>query len=295
MAIKGGLGRGLGSLIPSRSAKSPSQNKLEKSKIPPPANLKEEGGIYKVDINKISPNPHQPRQEFNHQELEELVNSIKEHGILQPLIVSESNGVFELIAGERRLRAAKIAGLKKVPAIIRPVKQQEKLELALIENIQRQNLNPLEEAEAYKKLGEEFQLTQEEIAKKVGKNRSTISNTLRLLTLPEEIKKAIRNNKISEGHAKIILSLPTEREQLKFFKNIIKQGLSVRETARQADKIIVVKKHLRRIDPNLSAKEEKLREHLGVKVSIKKRGKGGQIIVEYYSEAELNEIIRKMV
>lgn len=296
MAIKGGLGRGLGSLIPSRSVKNPTQKKLEKNKptTSRPVAVADTDKIYQINIEDITPNPHQPRQEFSHQELENLVNSIKEHGILQPIIVSENDGGYELIAGERRLRASKIAGLKKVPVIIRLAKQQEKLELALIENLQRQNLNSMEEADAYQKLADEFKLTQEQISKKVGKSRSAIGNTLRLLSLPQEIKKALRNNKITEGHARIILQLPTEKEKLKFLNRILKEQLSVHATE-QASKSVVVKKHFRKIDPNLAAKEEELRNFLGSKVNIKKKGSGGNIIIEYYSEAELSDIISKII
>ena len=259
MAIKGGLGRGLGSLIPNRLDNGKIKIKTSAS-VSSKGTVFESGKrIYQINIEKITPNPHQPRQEFSHQELENLVNSIKEHGILQPLIISESNGKYELIAGERRLRAAKIIGFKKVPVIIRLAKQQEKLELALVENVQRQNLNPMEEAEAYQKLSDEFKLTQEQIAKKVGKSRSAIGNTLRLINLPQEAKNALRNNKITEGHAKIILQLPTEKEKLKFLNKILKEQLSVRATE-QASRTIIVKKHFRKIDPNLAAKEEELKK-----------------------------------
>ena len=201
---KSGLGRGLGSLIPKKEniAKIVTPRILSDFS---PSSVKADGErIFSINIEKISPNPHQPRKDFAHADLEDLVSSIKEHGIIQPLIVTDNgDGNYELVAGERRLRSAKIAGLKKVPAIVRAAKENEKLELALIENIQRQNLNPLEESEAYAKLMDDFGMTQEEIGKKVGKSRSAVANTLRLLDLPDKIKEALRGGKLTAGHARV--------------------------------------------------------------------------------------------
>lgn len=293
MAKKSGLGRGLDSLIPQKSSAKSGAKKSAASAVASTKKNKASEGLFNVDINKIHPNPHQPRSEFIHQELEELISSVKEHGVLQPLVVTARNSEYELIAGERRWRAAKMANLKTVPVIVRQVKQQQKLELALVENIQRQNLNPLEEARAYQKLIDEFGLKQEQVARKVGKSRSVIANSLRLLNLPEEIKKAITNGKITAGHAKIIAGLRNSKEQLKFFKKILKEGLSVRQTESDYKKV-AVKKHFRKVDPNLRAQEEELERLLGTKVSIKKKAAGGQIIIEYYSAEELKELLNKL-
>jgi len=285
----GGLGRGLGSLIPQKLTKEATQ-KIDK--------IEGERKVLEIPIEKIQPNPLQPRKDFSHRDLEELINSIREHGIVQPLIVTEKeDGNYQLIAGERRLRAAKILNLTSVPTIVRKAKEQEKLELALIENIQRKNLNPLEEAAAYQKLIDEFNLTQEEVAKRVGKSRAVVTNTLRLLNLPEEVQKAIIEEKITAGHARVIAGLEDPREQLEFFKKIIRFGLNVRETESVARKVLV-KKHERiigRADPLIQDKENQLRETLGTRVNIKKFGRGGEIIINFYSEEELEEIIRKII
>ncbi len=293
---KSGLGRGLGSLIPKKEEKSQatsqekSQPSSRKSKV-----VDTDGeNVFLIDTEKIIPNPHQPRKDFSHKELEDLIASIKKYGIIQPLIVSKVDGNYELIAGERRLRSAKVAGLKKVPAIVRTAKENEKLELALIENIQRQNLNPLEEAEAYQKLIDEFGLTQEAVAGQMGRSRSAIANSLRLLELPEKIKTAIREGKLTAGHARVILGLPNEKEQLKFLEKILKDKLSVRK-AEEAGKNIVVKKHIRKTDPNIKAKEDELQAALGTKVNIKKRGDKGEIIIEYYSEEDLSNIVDRII
>ncbi|MDD5043563.1 MAG: ParB/RepB/Spo0J family partition protein [Patescibacteria group bacterium] len=294
MSIRGGLGRGLSSLIPSRSNKEKEPVATKEASFRSHS-LPEDGErIFQLPVTDISPNPAQPRQDFGHQALEDLVNSIKEHGIIQPLIVTKKGEGYELVTGERRLRAAKIAGLKKVPAIIRTAQGQEKLELALIENVQRQDLNPMEEAVAYKRLSDEFGLTQEEVAKKVGKSRPVVANSLRLLSLPEEIKKFLRAGKLSESHARIILQLPNEKEQLKFVRKILKDELSVR-ASEEAVRSVTVKSHVRRVDSNLAAYEEELRHALGAKVNIKKSGQGGRIVIEYYSEEELSDIISKII
>ncbi len=278
-----GLGRGLGSLIPLKKGKSEIVELLDHEKI------------LKVKTSEIEANPMQPRGTIDHQDLEDLINSIKEHGILQPLILSRSTEGYTLIAGERRLTAAKIVGLKTVPSIIRDTSRQEKLEIALVENLQRKNLNPIEEAMAFQKLVDEFNLNQEQIAKRVGKSRESVSNTLRILSLPLEIQKSIGAEKITEGHAKVILSLPSEKEQLKIYRQILKSNLSVRKTE---DVTRQVKKGLGYagpLDPSLIEKEDLLRSTLGTKVKIDKRGKKGKITVEFYSEEELNQIVKKII
>ncbi len=294
---KGGLGRGLSALIPQRSISRPQPadpafHAEEISEEKPSG----KGGILEVSITKIEANPYQPRTVFEHSKLEELINSIKEYGILSPLIVTEKDaGKYELVAGERRLRAAKMAGLKRVPVIVREAGDLEKFELALIENIQRQDLNPIEKAEAYKKLIEEFGLTQEETAKRMGQNRSTVANILRLLNLPDEIQKALSEGKIYEGHAKLILALDTEPQQMELFRKIMSGGFSVKETEKAV-------KHKRGRDGEavgkdiaLKDKEEQLRGALGTKVSIDKKGTKGKISIDFYSDEELNELVRKLM
>ncbi|MBI4653091.1 ParB/RepB/Spo0J family partition protein [Candidatus Kuenenbacteria bacterium] len=298
------LGRGLGALIPNQNI--PSQNNLTKEKdrsqlIPASdyfnlSQIKNNEKNFEIPIEKIKTNPEQPRQIFNHEAMEELINSILEHGILQPLIVckDEEQGFYQLIAGERRLRAARIAGLKTAPVIIREAKASKKLQLALVENIQRQNLNPIEEGKAYQRLIDKFNLTQEEVAKKIGKNRATIANVLRILSLPEKIQEALISGKINLGHAKIILSFNNPKEQLKLFKKILRYELNVRETENIKKRNGQIKKNLE-LDSNLKEKEENLRDILGTKVKILPKEKGGQIIIEYYSDEELGKIVKKII
>lgn len=286
-----GLGRGLGSLIPSKkSVKEILGNESEVADI---LDIREK--ISDLPVDKITPNPHQPRTNFDEDELQELVESIKEHGVIQPLIVSKSPSGWQLIAGERRLRSAKLAGLATVPAIVREMSEQKKIEIALIENLQRKNLNSLETAFAYQKLIDEFNLTQEQLAKRVGKNRSTVANTLRILTVIDEVKEAIRDGKISEGHARVLAGLP-ESDQLLTLHKILSGSLSVRDTEK-AGRQVVVKKHIRKVsfDPEIKAKEELLQSSLGTKVEIKKSGSSGQIIIKFFSEEELKTLIDRIV
>jgi ParB family chromosome partitioning protein len=280
-----GLGKGLSSLIPPKIDKTIFSSD---SRI-----LPGEERVVQVNIEKIKANPFQPRTNFDHDHLEDLTNSVKEHGILQPLILTAVDGGYQVIAGERRLRAAQFLDLKTVPAIIREIKEQQKLELALVENLQRQDLNPVEEAVAYQRLIDEFGLTQEEVAKRVGKSRSVVANTLRLLTLPTEIQKALVNGKINYSTARVISGLPPQ-ERLSFFEKVLKQDLTVRAVEGQA-KRIAVRPHFRKAkDPNLAALEEKLQALLGTKVNIKKSGESGQIVIEFYSEEELRNIINRI-
>ena len=280
-----GLGKGLSSLIPPKIDKRIFN---KDSRV-----LAAEELVVPVPIAKIKANPHQPRSDFDHESLEELTNSIKEHGILQPLILTSADAGYQVVAGERRLRAAKLLGLKTVPAIIREVKEQQKLELALVENIQRQNLNPIEEAVAYQRLIDEFNLTQEAVAKRVGKSRSAVTNTLRLLTLPTEIQKALIRGKINYSLARVLVGLPVE-QRLNFFQKVLRQDLTVRAIEGQARKV-AVKRHFRQAkDPNLAALEENLQTALGTKVTIKKSGETGQIIIEFYSAEELGDLVSKI-
>ncbi|MDD4994958.1 MAG: ParB/RepB/Spo0J family partition protein [Patescibacteria group bacterium] len=285
MLGKGGLGRGLSSLIPSSSPSAEAAGDAKR----PVATGRE---IAEILIEDIVPNPHQPRESFHHDEMEDLIASIKEHGILQPLILSPKDDKYELIAGERRWRAAKMAGLRTVPAVVRTVKDQQKLEFALIENIQRQDLNPMEEAKAYKRLIDEFSLTQEEVAKRVGKSRPQVANFVRLLDLPLEIQEAVASGEMPYTQARTLLALDSPRAQLKLFKKIIRDKMTVRDTEKRVGMGRVSAEAAS--DPNLAAKEDALRTALGTKVEIKKRRDGGQIIIEYYSDEEFNNLILRL-
>lgn len=296
MAQQYGLGRGLASLIPPKKD-SPGTSTVPVFQVPElsavalPGNNPEE-----APIDQILPNPHQPRLNFDEKKLDELANSIREHGILQPLIVTRVEHGYELIAGERRLQAAKKVGLTTVPVIVRAAGEQEKLELAIIENIQRHDLNPIEEAKAYLRLTDEFHLSQEAVAEKMGKSRSVVANTLRLLTLPVEIQRAVAGGQLSEGHAKALLSIENSEKQRALFDLIIKDELTVRETEGKAREVSV-RGHIRQqkdVTPEMAAKEEWLTEQLGTKVKIQTSGKGGKITIEYYSPEELNTLLSRL-
>lgn len=275
--MKMGLGRGLDSLIPQGVEDRGNSSSNE------------------VAINIVDVNPHQPRTVFYEDDLSELSASIKRHGILQPLVVSKKADHFELIAGERRLRAAKMAGLKTVPVIVRDVEEHEKLEIAIIENVHRTDLNPIDEALSYRKLIEEFNYGQEQVADTVGKSRATIANKIRLLSLPAEIKKAIKDERISEGHAKGLLSITNPKEQMALFEKIITDGMNVREVERR-----IATKGDRKIQ---GSKEEDLvirqladdlKNYLGAKVKVKNTSRGGKIEISYYSTEELARIYQKI-
>lgn len=277
------LGKGLHSLIPPKKT-GITQNK--------------DKGVLNIEIGRIKPNPHQPRKNFDKAKLQELADSIKEHGILQPLVVTRAGDNYQLIAGQRRLEAAKITGLSEVPVIIRDSSDQEKLELALVENLQRDNLNPIERAYAFKKLIDQFNFIQENVAKRVGKSRETVANTLRLLDLPAEIQRGILENKITEGHGRTILALPDVEKQLLFFKEILKKKLSVRQAEALAKKIIrslprKVQPKSRK-DPYLKDLEDRLSDTLGTRVKLTKKGQKGKITVEFFSQEELDGIINKI-
>ena len=271
-----GLGRGLDSLIPTGSDEP-------REAVAPTNELK---------IALIKPNPHQPRRHFDERMLKELSDSIREHGVIQPLVVSKEGKDFILVAGERRLRAAKLAGLDSVPVILRSTKEQQKLELALIENLQRTDLNVLEEASSYKKLMDEFNLTQDEVAKRVGKSRSAVANNMRLLSLPVEVKKGLREGLITEGHARVILSLPTLEKQLAFYDSIVKGKLNVRQAEAKAK--TRGEHRVESLSSELKNIENDLRNIIGTKVKIQKKGAGGKIIIEYYSDEELERIVKKI-
>jgi ParB family chromosome partitioning protein len=294
-----GLGRGLGSLIPNKRLKDLPAGVAAPATLPPLSVsdvLDKHERIWQLPVENVAPNPHQPRKDFSPESLEELANSIKEHGIISPLIVTEAGkNQWQIIAGERRWRAAKMIGLEKVPAVVRELSEQKKMEVALIENLQRQNLNVLEVAMAYEKLIDEFNLSQEELGKKVGKSRSAVANAIRILNVRDEVKQAILAGKISEGHARVLAGLPAE-DQLEVLEKILSNNFSVRETER-AGKEVVVKKHIRKVsfDPEVKAREEDLQRVLGTKVEIKKFGPSGQIIIKFFSDEELEEIYRKII
>jgi len=287
------LGKGLNSLI---SVKPRSFFHRETRSVSSPQASDTKDKIWNIPISEIVPNAEQPRKEFSHKEMEDLVLSIKQHGVLQPITVTEKeDGGYELIAGERRLRASQIAGLPTVPAIVRSASKQQKLEWALIENIQRQDLNPIEEAFAYSRLIEEFGLTQEQVAEQVGKGRPTIANMLRLLTLPESIQKALIDGQLSVGKAKALLSIANPREQLEMFKSMTGEKMSVRDLEKQVSSLPQSsRKGSIRRDPNVMAQEKLLEERLGTKVSITQRGEAGKITIEYYSQAELKRLISEL-
>jgi len=282
MPRRTGLGKGLEALIPGGEGDQTGN------------------GISSIPIEKITPNPRQPRAAMNQADLVELSTSIHEHGIIQPLIVT--NGPqpeqYTLIAGERRWRAARLAGLEYVPAIIRQVSPQQQLELALVENIQRADLSPLETAEAYRQLVEDFGLSHEEIAQKVGKNRTTVTNTLRLLKLPQAVLAALVEGKISEGHARALLALPTTQAQLAVLQTIIDQGLNVRQVEElvrkfsgQSSTRVIKSSPL----PEVTDLEERLCHYLGTKVTMRHGKKGGTVIIHYYSDEELDSIISQII
>jgi ParB family chromosome partitioning protein len=271
---KRGLGRGLDALIPVSESNS---------------------GVSQLLISAITRNPRQPRTRFDPVQLEELAASIREHGVIQPLVVAQTTtpGRYVMIAGERRLEAAKIAGLPTVPALIREATDQQMLELALIENIQRADLGPLETANAYKHLADDFKLSHEEIAARVGKKRVTVTNTLRLLKLPQRILDSLANDQIVEGHARALLSLPNAQAQLAAFSTIIGKALTVRQ-AEELVRQMQGHKQARPARPSRHAETDALagrfREQLGTKVTLNRGRKGGTIVIHFYSDEELNRI-----
>ena len=294
-----GLGRGLGALIPPGTATALAQ------------------GVREVLVAAIGPNPRQPRHRMDSEALRGLADSIKEHGLIQPLIVTpapESTELaprYQLLAGERRWTAAKLAGLERVPVIVRGATPQEMLELALVENIQRADLNPLEEAAAYRSLIDDFGLTQEQVAARVGKNRATVANALRLLKLPPDIQAALADESISEGHARAILTVTDEQKQKTLLRAVIGSSLSVRQTeeaARRANESPKPKppaasakvaasaaREEREMPAATRALEDDFRKALGTKVQVSRSRKGGKIVVHFYSEEELEAIYEKVV
>jgi ParB family chromosome partitioning protein len=286
MAQRTGLGKGLESLIPTGG------------KISPASTGSGVGGVQQVAVDAIRPNPRQPRIHFKEDDLTELAASIREHGVIQPLIVTpKPDGTFTLIAGERRWQAAQKAGLRTVPVITRQASNQELLEIALIENVQRADLNSLEEAEAYRQLVEEFGLSHEAVAKRVGKSRVAVTNTLRLLSLPDVVKQALVDGKLTEGHARALLALSTQKAQASAMQTVINLSLSVRQTEELIRKLAgqkpsKAKKPSRSADVN--DVEKRLQRSLGTKVSLKHGKKGGTVTIYYYSGEELDALLEKL-
>lgn len=282
MARKTGLGRGLDSLIPEKPETD------------------QQGGFDMVDISLISANPRQPRSDFNTDDLNELAASIAEHGILQPLIVTRNplDERYTLIAGERRLKAAKLANLQAVPVIVREADDLSRLELALIENIQRSDLSPLDTAEAYRQLQQDFNLSHEEISQKVGKSRVSVTNTLRLLNLPQKVKIALLEGRISEGHARVLLALQNTEAQIAAMETVIKKNLSVRQTEElvrrySGEEVKLLPKTAQA--PEITAIEEQLRNKLGTRVNLNSGKKGGSVVIHYYSDEELESILHHLL
>jgi ParB family chromosome partitioning protein len=271
------LGRGLSALIPEKELETERQDKI----------------IY-VQTDRIKPNPYQPREDFSLDNLEELTQSIKEKGMIQPLLVRRKGEYFELIAGERRLRAANLLNIKEIPVIIKDVDDRDSLEISLIENIQRQGLNPIEEARAYQYLIEKFQVTQEKISEVLGKARVSVTNILRLLKLPQEIQEEIKKGRVSFAHGRALLELEDANQQRRFVQEIISKGLSVRELE-SLIKMHRPRRMKRKIgesyrEPALAVLEEELQHILATKVRISKRKKRGHILIEFYSQEDLERI-----
>ncbi|MSQ41732.1 MAG: ParB/RepB/Spo0J family partition protein [Dehalococcoidia bacterium] len=288
MARRSGLGRGLAALIPDAAASD--------ERIP----------VTEVAIDRVVPNPQQPRQAFGEAELAELADSIREHGVIQPLLVSEQRGVdgvvsYQLIAGERRLRAARSAGLTHVPVTVRQSTPQDLLELALIENLQREDLNPLEQAHAYQRLVDEFLLTQQEVARRVGRSRTAVANTLRLLDLPEELRASLAAGEISEGHARALLGIADPVARRAAWRVIVEQGLNVRQAeaigrgARVARPASAAPR-VARADPETEALTESLRRSLGTKVTLRRNRRGaGAVTIHFFSDEELEGLLERIV
>ena len=274
---KKGLGRGLGALIPDADILAQTSDKF-----------------FFCGIEEITPNPYQPRQNVRDKAFEELVESVRERGILQPLLVRRQDEGYQLIAGERRWRAAQLAGLQRVPVIVKESAEPESFELALIENIQRKDLNPIEEGEAYNRLQQEFKLSQENIAKKIGKDRSTVTNMIRLLKLPEKIRVDLVDGLLSMGHARALLSLSSSDLQLQARDAILKRGLSVRETEKLVRDLQARKKKPKavpQLDSHMRAILDRLIRYFGTKVRISHRGKRGRIEIDFYSDDDLQRIL----
>jgi len=279
------LGRGLGALIPQRQESAPSETQSTP-------------GLAEIPIAQIQPNPFQPRKTFNEASIDELARSVREHGIVQPLVVTRSGDKYKLIAGERRFRAAQKAGLTTVPALIKEMMAEgDALQIALIENIQREDLNPIEEAMAYHQLHDDFQLTQEEISKRVGKERSTVANFLRLLKLPDPVKKLLASGQLSMGHARALLAIESPKKQEQLADRVVRKNLNVRQTEMLASESSpkTAEKKEKEKDVFTRDAEEKLQRTLRTKVEIDRKRRGGVIHIRYGSEDELIRVVDELM
>ncbi len=280
MSKRKALGKGLSALIPEAQAL-----------------IEETEGYFSCPVELIDPNPFQPRKDFSPSELREMADSVKEKGILTPLLVSKNGDRYQLIAGERRLRAARIAGLERVPVVVREVSPAESLELAIIENVHRKDLNPIEEAAAYQRLLEELHITQEALAKRVGKDRATIANLLRLLRLPSAIQKDLIEGRMSMGHARALAGVKSQKRQLALRDLVIKNQLSVRDLeklVKSGGRPSQKRRDEKTQDYYMAAVVEDLKRSLGTKVEIKRRGKVGKIVIHFYSDEELDRLLERL-
>jgi ParB family chromosome partitioning protein len=274
-----GLGRGLAALIPQRAAHAT--------------------GSTEISIARVRPNPRQPRQSMDQAELEALAASIREHGVLQPILVTETLEGYQLVAGERRFRASQLAGLERIPAIVRQLADREQLEIALVENLQREDLGPMEEAHAFRALLDDFGMSQDDVATRVGRARSTVANTLRLLDLDPRVQAAVADRTISEGHARAIGGLPID-QQPRILGTIAEQQFSVRQTEELVRRLrtprpVPAPTEPRSPDPDLERVEEELRRSLGTKVTFARSRRGGRIIIEYYSDEVLGQLYERLI
>jgi ParB family chromosome partitioning protein len=298
-----GLGRGLGAIIPQKAQPAAPSNE-EDVRVPnedtasPHASVvqTEDHGqrVLEIPITSIERNPHQPRVHFDHADLEDLISSIREHGVLQPIIVTPNpDGTYQLIAGERRLRASTIAGLKTISALVREATELQKLELAIIENVQRADLNPIEEARAYQRLIDEFGMTQEDVGRKIGKSRPQVANIVRLLHLPDNIQQALVYGKISASNARTLLSLSTDKDREELFCAMLAGNFTVRQTETQ---VSIRKRGTGAIDPNVADAESRLREALKTRVSITRSARGtGDIKIHFDSDEEFDALMKRLL
>ena len=274
----GALGRGLSALIPQRAVS--------------------DTAVLDVPLARVRPNPYQPRRHMDDAGLAELAASIREHGVLQPILVTETIDGYQLIAGERRVRASRLAGLERIPALVRQLADRDQLEVALVENVQRADLDPIEEALAYRQLIDDFGLTQEQVSDRVGKARATVANTLRLLDLHADIQAAIVDGRVTEGHGRALAGLPLDG-QAQVLRTVLAQSLSVRQTEELVRRLREPKPAAAtatpRLDPDLERVETHLRERLNTKVSLSRSRTGGRIVIEYYSDEELNRLYEHLI
>ncbi|MBQ6622255.1 MAG: ParB/RepB/Spo0J family partition protein [Mogibacterium sp.] len=296
---RGGLGRGLEALFADVAPVQETVPQEDPQPAQEPAAAQESSAetdrVLYVDINDIKPNPEQPRKNFDPEKLEELARSIEENGVIQPLVVRKVPNGYELVAGERRWRASRLAGLRTVPCIVREFDEKQKLIVAILENMQREDLDPIEEAEGLQQMSERFGFTQEQVSASVGKSRAYIANSVRLLKLPEEIREMIRDGRLSAAHGRTLVSLGNERQQKAVADRIVREGLSVRATEKLADSLKKGREPRPAVkapeDPDVLAVEEELRTILGTKVRIVQQKRSGRIELEYYSREELNRLI----